>query len=320
MFKHLYILFFPFLIYSGNYPILIDTDVDYDDLLSICYMMQQPDIVIKGFSVEGTGWCDAKAGTKNLLNVLHMLQKSAFPVSEGGAQNLSRQHCTVPPYIKKMVDQLWQIPLEDISQKTSSLPAPEWIAETLKTSPVPIEIMSLSSLTNIAIALRNDPSIKEKIRAIYLTAHVEYEGTHCSNISLDPIATQEVLNANIPLVVIPEKIVHRFPLNLKIIEAFQTGNKTAVFLSRIFAQALRTNQYEPHIYFWDIFPAFAITAPSNVKAALHKIRFVHNNQFQVSPDGEFEISIVTEMDIEKLIDLLFKTFQIKSSYALPIPS
>lgn len=82
---------------------------------------------------------------------------------------------------------------------TARKPAADLIIETLLTSRERVIIVAIGPLTNIALALRTEPRIKEHIDRIvlmggaYLSSKIEY------NVKRDPVAAQIVFRSGVPI-------------------------------------------------------------------------------------------------------------------------
>lgn len=180
--------------------IIIDTDPGVDDLMAISLAIQSPDIEVVGItSIFGN--VPTKQATINALTLVEYFGQQ-IPVYEGAylPMNGKQQPPSVDVHGQDGLGDLF-LPLPTLKQET--MPAAHFIVETINRNPNQIILLVLGPQTNLAEALRIDPSIAKKVKEVVImggafetagniTEHSEW------NIWQDPVAAQKVAQASWP--------------------------------------------------------------------------------------------------------------------------
>lgn len=186
-----------------THKIIIDTDPGIDDAMAIFYAALHPDIEIVGMtSVFGNVTSDIAA--RNAI-VLAERAQQAIPVAKGADKPLVQTPNPVSDYVHG-VEGFGEMPAQAISAQPVDEPAHEFICRLINENPGEITLCPIGPLTNIALALRHDPSIADKVKDVVImgggldrgnvTDHAE------ANIWNDPHAADEVLAAHWPVTMV----------------------------------------------------------------------------------------------------------------------
>ena len=210
--------------------VIIDSDMGWDDVLSIAYLMKDPSIDIIGLTVTGCGETDLGWGTIIAQHLLGIGNHQGTPVARG---------TDVPLALHNVFPQLFKNDMNDIMGLLGTLnpkelpllsgkPAWEFLFDTLKTSQDKVTILSLGGFTTIAkwLALKPAASDMAKVERIVAMAGAVYvdgniaalnnampewdQGTRYSsnyhaewNVFVDPQAANVVFQSDIPLTLVP---------------------------------------------------------------------------------------------------------------------
>ena len=90
--------------------VIIDTDVDIDDWMAILYLLNHPQVTVKGITVVGTGAAHLEPGTRNALDLLMLANQPEIPVAKGLTQPMQYDH-QFPANIREPVDNLYGLTL-----------------------------------------------------------------------------------------------------------------------------------------------------------------------------------------------------------------
>lgn len=215
--------------HSTKKQVIIDTDMGWDDVLSILYLIKDPNINIVAITVTGCGETNLRWGGLLAKNLLELGNQTQAKIALGTETPTSYQHQFPQPFKNDMNDLMGLI---DTINPTIELPIdtrPAWqfIAETLAEATDPISIISLGGFTNIARMLESYPDAKtENISEVFAMAgaiHIDgnislfndaqpnwdqgpaYRSNHVAewNVVVDPIAAQKVFKSDLPLTLVP---------------------------------------------------------------------------------------------------------------------
>ena len=218
--------------------IIIDTDPGQDDAVAILLALGSPELEVLGIT--------AVAGNVPLA----LTEKNARKICElAGRPDIKVFAGAVRPLVRRLVT------AEHVHGKTGlngpTLPEPrmalekqhavDFIVETLmRERSGTVTLCPLGPLTNIALALIREPRIAPRIKQIVLMGGGFFEGGNVTpaaefNIYVDPHATEVVLDAGIPTVVMPLDVTHKALTTRARIAAFRAlgtrvGTATAELL------------------------------------------------------------------------------------------
>ncbi|KAM5157612.1 pyrimidine-specific ribonucleoside hydrolase RihA-like [Mantella aurantiaca] len=178
--------------------LLIDVDCGTDDAQAIMMAIATPDVEILGITCVG-GNTELENVCKNVLRVLKMCNRLDIPVYRGAGTAILGQNINASYFHGK--DGLGDVP--DSNAPDLQLLQKEHAVDAMKriTSQYPgqISLVATGPLTNLALAVRMDPTIPQKLYSLYIMGgNMESRGntTACGefNFLADPEAAYIVLN------------------------------------------------------------------------------------------------------------------------------
>uniref|UniRef100_A0A8D3BDE9 Si:dkey-4e7.3 n=1 Tax=Scophthalmus maximus TaxID=52904 RepID=A0A8D3BDE9_SCOMX len=178
--------------------LLVDVDCGVDDAQAIMLALAAPNVELLGITcVHGNTTVENVC--KNTLRVLQACNKLEIPVFKGAAasilgNNLSAGHFHGHDGLGDAPDP--DAPGLDQVQKESALSA---MVRIINENPGEVSLVATAPLTNLALAVRIDPSLPSKLRGLYIMGgNTESRGnvTACAefNFAADPEAAYVVLN------------------------------------------------------------------------------------------------------------------------------
>ncbi|HZU12688.1 MAG TPA: nucleoside hydrolase [Chloroflexota bacterium] len=181
-------------------PFLIDTDTASDDAVALIMALQDPNVSVEAITVVA-GNVPVDQGVRNALHTVDMCA-ARVPVYRGMDGPLLRPLETAENVHGQ--DGLGDIGLPDPKGSASAGHAVDIIIETINRLPGEVTLVSLGPLTNIAMAVKRDPTIAGKVRRYVMmggtwdsvgnvTPVAEY------NIWVDPEAAEIVFHAGFRL-------------------------------------------------------------------------------------------------------------------------
>ena len=233
--------------------VILDVDTGTDDAIAIMTAVMSENLEVLGVcAVNGNRGIDFT--TENTLRVIEYLGKD-IPVFRG---------CSLP-----MVVSLTEGRREDIPYKGPKDPqdnvhgdyidlppatiqeqpvsAVRWLVDTLMASEGDITLIPVGPLTNIAMALRIEPRIAQKIKKIVIMGggcrEVNITPTAEFNFWIDPEAAKIVFDCGCDILVVPLDATHAAAVSIRTAEALEhKGTKPATLTARIIRQ--RQNAYK----------------------------------------------------------------------------
>jgi inosine-uridine nucleoside N-ribohydrolase len=251
-------------------PLLIDTDMAFDDWMAIAYLLQCPSISVKAITVAATGEAHARPGAGNALRLAAFSRAEHIDVAPGRATPL-RGTRAFPLHVRLLMDLRFFVSFPRARHKPAAEPAVAVLLRHLQSAEVPVVVVALGPLTNLAEALLAAPPLASKIGMLYIMGGaLEVEGNLREmirtdnifaewNTFIDPYAADVVFRSGAPITLVPLDATNQVPLTPEYYARLGTEAATPAarfvygILRRIYP-LLRSQKF----YFWD--PLAAVIA------------------------------------------------------------
>lgn len=149
-------------------PLIFDDDGSQDGFAALAYLLSKPEFDLQAITMShGVARPESESFQTGLKQLLGRLEVTDVPVGIGSAILLAGNNA-FPEFIRNDADKFYapfvSVPaaIPDIEFTTAA----ELIVETVNSSPDPVAIFSAGSFTNLAQALRIDPSIVDNISVV----------------------------------------------------------------------------------------------------------------------------------------------------------
>ena len=194
--------------------VIFDTDPGIDDAMALLYLSKLPEVDLLGITTV-VGNADIATTTRNALFLRERFGIAA-PVIQGAGKTLDGL-VKPEPVIVHGLNGLGDIEIPPVDQ--SGLQAGEahqFIIDTLRAHPGEVTVIAVGRMTNLALALRQDPDIAGLARQVVIMGgafgYVGRSGNITpaaeANIHGDPVAADEVFAAGWPVVVVGLDVTH----------------------------------------------------------------------------------------------------------------
>jgi purine nucleosidase len=175
-------------------PLILDVDTGVDDALALLYAVASPEVdLIAATSVMGN--VSVEQSTENTLAVLEAAGRPEVEVAQGAARPLARDHVPFP--VVHGERGLGRAAPPPPAASPSSRSAVEVIVASARERPGEILLVATGPLTNIALALRDEPGLPQLLGGFALMGGAFARGGNVTpaaeaNIWVDPQAAAEV--------------------------------------------------------------------------------------------------------------------------------
>lgn len=175
--------------------VIIDTDPGVDDAIAILLAIYSKKINIEAITTV-CGNCSLEQATKNALKTLNIANANNIPVYTGANKPLRNELVVAKVHGD---DGLGNTSIPESSKEVEKEYAPDYLVRIAKKYPKEMTLAPIGPLTNIAIAVENDPSFAKNIKRLVIMGGAEFGG-NCSpvaefNFWEDPEAAKIVFNA-----------------------------------------------------------------------------------------------------------------------------
>jgi len=242
-------------------PLVVDLDVDSSDTMALPFLLRDPSVDVLAVTVVGTGVVHCGGGLQAVTNILATLGIDDIPVSCGRSEPLAGTHA-FPDEWRTFADSGYGLALERRSVSFLGEDAPELIRSVAGSATLPITIVTLGPLTNVAEALQRDTSLAPKIeRIVAMAGAVDAPGNVLLgaegapplpaewNVYADPTAADIVLRSGVPLTLVPLDATNDVPINAAFYAALEADHAAAP--ADIVYELLARLGVSGSEYFWD---------------------------------------------------------------------
>lgn len=248
--------------------VFIDSDMGWDDVLSIAYLMKDPGVEIIGLTVTGCGETNLGWGMLIAQHLLGIGGHHHVPLGRGTDTPLSLNNVFPQPFKNDMNDIMGLIGTLNPAQlpQVSAKPAWELLHDTLKASTDKVTVLSLGGFTTLAKLLALKPAARdlariERIVAMAGAVHVDgnvaalnnalpawdqgsrYSSNHYAewNVFVDPLATEQVLQSEIPVTLVPLDACNHVILDPSYVATITATDPIATLVGNVFKKKTGDN-------------------------------------------------------------------------------
>jgi purine nucleosidase len=191
--------------------IIFDTDPGIDDACAILLALASPELSLEGLSVVH-GNCSLEQGTVNALSVLELANAAHIPVARGCELPLVQPSLLAPETHGNTGLGYAELPLPKNGPIVQH--AIDFLIERILASPGEITLLAIAPLTNVALAIRQEPRIVQALKEIIIMGGaLRHEGNTSAlgefNTYVDPHAAQIVYQAGIPATLVPLDVTYQ---------------------------------------------------------------------------------------------------------------
>lgn len=281
---------------------IIDTDMGIDDWSAILYTAMAPDTEIAAITASGNGLATCPIGAFNALRLMTLIGKAGdVPIGCGSPWPQDGFQAYPPPWRAGSETMMGlRLPLPAEAKGKAFPDAGRLMAETLRTAPEPISILSIGAMTTIATVLTTAPELKAKIRGIVAMAgavdvpgNIRVPGFTDKNpnkvaewnVYIDPKAAKTVFDSGVPLTLVPLDTTNKVPLRKEFVAGMKAGAKTPweKFLVSVYKKILRSNSTGEY-YQWDPLAAVVASKPDLCRMESRKLTVIAKAGNEPPPD------------------------------------
>jgi len=220
-------------------PIIFDTGIgdDIGDALALALALQSPELDVRAIT---TVIDDTEARTRLAWKQLGIYGRRDIPLATGASEPL------LDPVRSVRARQFEVLTPQDVAPAAARRRAAGLIIETLLASPRKLTLVPVGPLTNIALALKTEPRIKDKIERIVIMGGAFEMLVSEYNIRRDCAAAEIVFRSGVPITAVGLDVTTKCKLQAADIDRLRAaGNPASSFLVRLIElwQNGRSEQY-----------------------------------------------------------------------------
>ncbi len=195
--------------------ILLDTDTAGDDTIAIMMALKAKNASLEGITIN----CGNISFDQEVENALYTVEAAGMsgkvPVYPGARHPLLQEWDTVERIHGR--DGMGNSRFPRAKQRPEAKHAVDAIIDAINGSPGEITLVEIAPMTNLALALRKDPSIAKKVKHFYFMGGTNQHLGNVTpaaefNIWVDPDAAKVVLNSGMPTTMVGWEVCMRYGL------------------------------------------------------------------------------------------------------------
>ena len=242
---------------QARIPIILDTDLgdSIDDAMALAFALRSPELDVRAVT---TVIDDVESKTRLAWKMLGIFNRRDIALAMGAAEPL------LDPVMATSSKEFDVLTRNDTIPDAARRRAVDLIVDTLLQSRQKITLVAIGPLTNIALALKTDPRIKNNIERIvimggaYFTDQAEY------NFKRDRVAAEIVAQSGVPITAVGLDVTSQGKLREKDLDQLRLATDPAgQFLVRLLDLA-EEETHEAHPTLHDPLAIAAIIRPDLV--------------------------------------------------------
>jgi len=292
--------------------IIYDDDGSRDGMAALLYLLSIPEISIEAVNIS-YGEAHPEQYIQLIGSALESVGVLDIPLGAGQDTPLAGGN-PFPDWLRQLGENFWDYQLPMTNKVYPYQNAPELMISIINIQSEPVTIFLSGTFTNLAQALRIDPTIKENITAVYFMGGAVYGPGNITNlipesnnkvaewnIIADPQAAKEVFEAGLKMYMIPldttNQIIHTKEETL----SWHEGDQKAIFAADLY-DIMFDDYGLPTVEIFDQTAAVIMVQPDLCSFEFLSLDVITDDgdtlgQTIVVPDGEPNINVCLEPDV-----------------------
>jgi inosine-uridine nucleoside N-ribohydrolase len=204
--------------------VIIDTDPGVDDAFALMLALRSPELKVEAITAVA-GNLPLEITLPNALRLVEICDRTDIPVAGGAAAPLIRRQVTAA--YAHGENGLGGVELPEPKIAPVKEHAADLICRIVKQYPGEVTLIGLGPLTNIALALRADPTLSKSVKSIVLMGGSLSGGNVTPaaefNFYVDPEAASIVFNSGIPITMVGLDVTRKVELTEPAIRQLEAG-------------------------------------------------------------------------------------------------
>lgn len=184
------------LVAQPRIPIVYDTDIgnDIDDALTLAFLLQSPEFDVRAVT---TSRFESETRARLAWKLMRLYGRTSIPIASGADDALlNRQYRPPAPQFGALTE-------ADSLPQGAAHKGVALLVDTLIRSERKLTVVTVGPLSNVALALKTDPRVRDRIDRVVLMGGAVETGQAETNIVNDIGAAAIVFDSGVPVVMAP---------------------------------------------------------------------------------------------------------------------
>ena len=306
-------------------PVIFDHDGGVDDLLSLMLLLTMDHIDLKAVCITPAD-CFMPDATSTTLKLLSLFGRDDVDVVQGSLHGINPFHYdwrAQPKVLNALPAMLVQ---PENKSLIHSLPAHEYLAQTLQNAPKPYTVLMTGPCSNLATAIQQQPDCLNSIKkVIWMGGAVDvkgnvaihnHDGSAEWNVFWDAPAADALLKSGAPLWLMPLDATNCLPISMSFLsELAQHRQHPLVELAGQFwaCTVASIPSYEFTYYLWDVMATCCLALEGDeidwqdIRLAVRTSAPSEGNTYRCETGNMVRVAM--QADRQRVIDYLIKQFK-----------
>lgn len=283
---------------QARIPIILDTDIgdSIDDALALAFALHSPELDVRAVT---TVIDDVESKTRLAWKMLGIYNRRDVALAMGASEPL------LDPTMSVTSKEFEVLTRNDIIPDAARKRAVDLIIDTVLQSRGKMTIVAIGPMTNIALAIKTDPRIKNNIERIvimggaYLSSETEY------NVKRDRTAAEIVFQSGVPITAVGLDVTSQCKLREKDIDRMRLADDPAGnFLVRLIDLA-EEQTHDPKPTLYDPLAIAAIFRPDllEMQAGMVDVPLSGPGQTIFKPVAGSKTQVAVKVNVSAFLDL-----------------
>jgi len=283
---------------QARIPIILDTDIGdaIDDALALAFALNSPELDVRAVT---TVIDDVESKTRLAWKMLGIYNRRDIALATGAPEPL------LDPAMSTSSKEFDVLTRNDVVPDAARRHAAALIIDTALQSRGKITIVAIGPLTNIALALKTDPRIRNNIERIVIMGGAYLSGEAEYNIKRDRAAAEIVFQSGVPITAVGLDVTSQCKLREKDIDRLRLANDpTGNFLVWLIELAEeQTHDATPTLY--DPLAIAAIFRPDllEMQAGTVDVSLSGTGQTRFTPAAGSKTQVAVKVNAPAFLDL-----------------
>jgi inosine-uridine nucleoside N-ribohydrolase len=256
---------------SRPLPVIFDDDGSPDGTVALLYLLSDPAVEVKGVVISH-GEARPQVYIQHIGRILADWDYKEIPLGAGADTALIPGE-DFPEWLRDAADNFWGFAKANDLRTFPVQNGADLMVKLLKEAEEPMAVFVSGPCTDLALTLRQDPAIKEKISGVYIMGGAVYTKGNLTdfsanpqntsaewNIYIDPLAAAEVVSAGVPVTIVPLDATNLVSATTADTKAWREGDAKAD-LAADFYDMLLGGDPNKTMMLWDVMTAAVMANP-----------------------------------------------------------
>jgi inosine-uridine nucleoside N-ribohydrolase len=280
-------------------PVIFDTDIgdSIDDAFALALALRSPELDVRAVT---TVTDDVESRTRLAWKELGIFGRRDIAVGTGAPEPL------LDPVHRGQSREFEVLTAGDTVPPAARRRAADLIVETLLASPDKVTLVPVGPLTNIALALKTEPRIKDTIQRIVLMGGAYQMREPEYNIQRDHAAAEIVFRSGVPITAVGLDVTLQCKLRPQDLDRLRLADDPAsLFLRRLMALAKsETHQEYPTLH--DPLAVAVVFQPELVETTAGRVTVSAEGVTQFAPEAGSATQVARQVKAAAFLDLLME--------------